>query len=155
MIVKCAKAAVLREAFPTHLAGMYTQEEMDQVVIGEAAPHDDQKMISDKQVPAITSKAKTGADLTEILKARNGGQSETVARKQENDIADTNKMDEPDYEATAESDFFASLMAEMAHVRDLDTVEQIEADIQTNEFSDDQKALLLVSLAKVKKKLGI
>lgn len=155
MIVKCAKAAVLREAFPTHLAGMYTQEEMDQVVIGEAAPHDEQKMIAEKLAPAITSKAKTGADLTEILKARNGGQSETVARKQENHIADTDKMVEPDYEATSESDFFASLMAEMADLRDPHTVEQIEADIQTNEFSDDQKALLLVSLAKVKKKLVI
>ena len=153
MIVKCAKAAVLREAFPTHLAGMYTQEEMDQVVIGEAAPHDDQKMISDKQVPAITSKAKTGADLTEILKARHG---ETVDTKQGKVMGNTAKeIVEPDYEANAESDFFASLMAEMADLRDPHTVEQIEADIQTNEFSDDQKALLLVSLAKVKKKLGI
>jgi len=152
MIVKCAKAAVLREAFPTHLAGMYTQEEMDQVVIGEATPHDEHKIIADKHIPAITSKAKTGADLTEILKARNGGQSETVARKQE---TDSKEMVEPDYEATAESDFFESLMAEMADLRDPHAVEQIEADIQTNEFSDDQKALLLVSLAKVKKKLGI
>ena len=64
MIVKCAKAAVLREAFPNSLAGLYVDEEMEGVVTGQTArtpigPAD----------PAVQTHSVE--DLTNALKAKN------------------------------------------------------------------------------------
>jgi phage recombination protein Bet len=66
MIQKVAKAHVLREAFPNHLAGLKTFDEMDRVVDGEVSK------------PTGVAVVKTAADLTAALKAR-AGQSIEVA----------------------------------------------------------------------------
>jgi phage recombination protein Bet len=62
MIQKIAKAAVLREAFPNHLAGLYTREEMDTV---EASS------VSEAKHDALPAKVKTTADLAKVLEERN------------------------------------------------------------------------------------
>lgn len=65
MIQKVAKAHALREAFPNHLAGLRTDDEMDRVVDGSVVR------------PAVTegtAKAKTAAELAEVLKIRNAGE---------------------------------------------------------------------------------
>lgn len=65
MIQKVAKAHALREAFPNHLAGLRTDDEMDRVVDGSVIR------------PAVTegtAKAKTAAELAEVLKIRNAGE---------------------------------------------------------------------------------
>ena len=64
MIVKCAKAAVLREAFPNSLAGLYVDEEMEGVVTGQTA-----RTPNGPAEPAVQSRS--AEDLTEALKAKN------------------------------------------------------------------------------------
>ena len=64
MIVKCAKAAVLREAFPNSLAGLYVDEEMEGVVTGQTA-----RTPSGPAEPAVQTRS--AEDLTEALKAKN------------------------------------------------------------------------------------
>lgn len=60
MIQKVSKAHALREAFPNHLAGLRTDDEMDRVVEGAVV-----------QSAIGTAKAKTAAELAEVLKIRN------------------------------------------------------------------------------------
>jgi len=63
MIVKCAKAAVLREAFPNSLAGLYVDEEMEGVVSGQTP--------SATTRPAEPSlQMRSAEDLTEALRAK-------------------------------------------------------------------------------------
>jgi phage recombination protein Bet len=62
MIQKVARAAVLREAFPNHLAGLYTGEEMESVESGA---------IAEGKHDALPAKVKTTADLAKVLEERN------------------------------------------------------------------------------------
>lgn len=58
MIVKCAEASVLRQAFPTQLGGLYHDMEMEHVVGGEIVPPKQPSKISDSdlaEVPDDTS----------------------------------------------------------------------------------------------------
>jgi phage recombination protein Bet len=71
MIVKCAEASALRLSFPSQIAGLYCQEEMDRVIEGEAKvtiiePVDD--------VPQPTKSEQLAAK----ARGRRGGQSAPV-----------------------------------------------------------------------------
>lgn len=66
MIQKVAKAHVLREAFPNHLAGLKTHDEMERVVEGEVV-----------KTTLVAGTVKTPADLTEMLKQRNAAKIES------------------------------------------------------------------------------
>jgi phage recombination protein Bet len=65
MIQKVAKAHSLREAFPNHLAGLRTDDEMERVVEGS---------VVHSGIGDGTAKAKTAAELAEVLKIRNAGE---------------------------------------------------------------------------------
>lgn len=147
MIVKCAKAACLREAFPTHLAGLYTEEEMDKVVDGSVAQP---KVISDKAdgtVLNIDAKAKTSSDLAEVLKAKNEG-AQKAAQVQKPVVK------EPEVKAKAMSPEFESLRAEIEGIDSLDIVDSIEADVRTFEMTAQERELLLKQLNSVRKNLS-
>ena len=163
MIVKCGKASAFREAFPNHLAGLYTEEEMGKVIEGEVTSSDDRLGVQPAVVAAITGKTKTSSELANILKARNGQgvnsaaetdtvERNTVSRDPEQEKLVTVNQHEVDRLELIEADY-ASLMAEMADIR-VDSIPDIERDIQTMGFDEPQKAALSSQLAKAKKRLG-
>lgn len=54
MIVKCAESSTLRQAFPTHLGGLYNQIEMEHVVGGEiVAPRQPGGKIGDSEISSV------------------------------------------------------------------------------------------------------
>ena len=104
MIVKVAKAAVLREAFPNSLAGLYVDEEMDRVVNGEVTK------THCAEVPKVT---KTSQDLTASLKAKN---TQGIPASSEES-----------------SGLCSSLLKELQTACSLDAIDSIEADVQASE----------------------
>ena len=152
MIAKVAKAGVLRDAFPNHLAGLYTQDEMGKVVEGEVTNSSDRPNIA-QQTVGISEKSKTASELTAVLKARNGQTVEKDEPESEVDhIPEVKKIAKSEREAELEI-LFESLMAEMVSCH-VDAIQDIERDINTSGFDDPEKSTLNAQLVKAKKRLG-
>ena len=150
MIVKCAKAACLREAFPTHLAGLYTEEEMDKVVEGSVVST---KAIVEKTTDSVVAgvidaKAKTSSDLAEVLKARNEGAAvKSSVKPAEKAVVASVKQ-------AAMSPEFETLRDEIASIDSPDIIDSIEADVRTFSMSAQERETLLKQLNEVRKRFA-
>lgn len=129
MIQKVAKSAVLREAFPNHLGGMYIREEMD-TVDGEVV----KRPVAESEVQMVRGPQ----DLAAALKQRNAKVVTPSKPTKESEEAM-----HPDKSAILREELLAELEAADTEI----AIESIEADINTvQELNDADRKILLKAL---------
>jgi phage recombination protein Bet len=107
MIVKCARASVLREAFPNSLAGLYVDEEMESVV-----NPDPQKPVSAYREESES--AKSLDEFTNQLRAKNASVVQPASTSKE-----------------PENPLILGLLSELQTASTLQAIESIEADFNS------------------------